>query len=165
MQSCQTPAILPISTLTLRPFSPQEIKQFIGLYILQGLSPLPQVKYHKDYVNGNDLCYKIFGKNDEKRHKHFKTFFAVQNPLKVAPPKSTHPNWKIDPFLDWIQTVFISSKPSKSSFNSVSSSKSLLIAAFLSLSINSDYSSLAPLPSFCYPHLLQQCLCYPPLSH
>jgi hypothetical protein len=24
---------------------------------------------------------------------------------------------------------------------------------------------LAPLPSFCYPHLLQQCLCYPPLSH
>jgi hypothetical protein len=44
-----------------KPFSPQEVKQFIGLYILQGLSPSPQVKQkfkprNEDYVYGNDLC-------------------------------------------------------------------------------------------------------------
>ena len=48
---------------------------------------------------------KVFGKNGERHHKHFKAFFSVQNPLKVAPPKSAHPNLKIDPFLAWIQTV------------------------------------------------------------
>jgi hypothetical protein len=45
----------------LTPFSPQEVKQFIGLYILQGLSPSPQVRqkfkpHHEDFMNGNDLC-------------------------------------------------------------------------------------------------------------
>jgi len=92
------------------PFSPQEVKQFIGLYILQGLSPSPQVKqkfkpHHEDYVNGNDLCYQVFGKKGERRHKQFKTFFAIQDPLKLTPPKTTHPNWKVDPFLGWIQNV------------------------------------------------------------
>ena len=92
------------------PFSPQEVKQFIGLYILQGLSPSPQVRqkfkpHHEDYVNGNDLCYQVFGKKGERRHKHFKTFFAVQDPLKITPQKVTHPNWKVDPFLGWMQTV------------------------------------------------------------
>jgi hypothetical protein len=93
-----------------QPFSPQEVKQFIGLYILQGLSPSSQVHqklkpHHEDYADGNDLCYQVFGKKGERQHKHFKTFFAVQGPLKVIPLKNTHPNWKVDPFLGWIQTV------------------------------------------------------------
>ena len=92
------------------PFSAVEVKQFIGLNILQGLSPSPQVKmkfkpHHMDPINGNDLCYKVFGSKGERRYKHFKTFFAVQDPLKQVPPKTTNPNWKIDPFLAWIQTV------------------------------------------------------------
>jgi Transposase IS4 len=93
-----------------KPFSPNEVRQFIGLYILQGLSPSPQVKlkfrpHHEDYVNGSDLCFQVFGRKGERRHKHFKTFFAVQDPLKIVPPKVTHPNWKVDPFLAWIQDV------------------------------------------------------------
>ena len=63
--------------------------------------------HHKDPVNGNDLCYKVFGKGRERRHRHFKTFFAVQDPLKQVPAKTTHLNWKVDPFLAWIQTVLI----------------------------------------------------------
>jgi hypothetical protein len=50
---------------------------------------------------------KYLEKKDERRHKPFKTFFAVQDPLKIAPSKATHPNWKADPFLGWIQTVSI----------------------------------------------------------
>ena len=93
-----------------KPFSVAEIKKFIGLYILQGLSPSPQVKMKFkaqsiDAINGSDLCSSIFGENAEKRHKQFKSFFAVQNPLLPVPSKATHPNWKVDPFLAWMQTI------------------------------------------------------------
>jgi hypothetical protein len=91
-------------------FSPIELRKFIALYILQGLSPSPQVKlkfcpHHEDYVNGSDLCFQVFGRKGERCHKHFKTSFAVQDPLNIAPPKVTYPNWKVDPFLAWIQNV------------------------------------------------------------
>ena len=50
------------------PFSYLEIEHFLGLYILQGLNPSPQVemKFNSqqvDPVQGNDLCYHIFGAN------------------------------------------------------------------------------------------------------
>ena len=32
----------------------------------------------------------------------------MQDPLKQVPVKTTHPNWKMDPFLAWIQTLLIS---------------------------------------------------------
>jgi len=46
------------------PFSPVEIKQFIGLYIFNGISPSPQISmkfkpHHEDYVHGNDPNWKI----------------------------------------------------------------------------------------------------------
>ena len=54
----------------------------IGLYLLQGLSPSPQVelKFHsqsEDPVNGNDFVQKSFGGKpgiSRRRHKHFKCF-------------------------------------------------------------------------------------------
>ena len=50
------------------PFSYLEIERFLGLNILQGLNPSPQVemKFNSqqvDPVQGNDLCYCIFGAN------------------------------------------------------------------------------------------------------
>ena len=91
-------------------FTPFEIRNYIGLYMLQRLSPSPQVKQKfwpqsVNLINGSDLCFKVFGKNADKRHKMFKAFFTIQDPCKSIPPKSTHPNFKIDPFLHWIQTV------------------------------------------------------------
>jgi hypothetical protein len=93
-----------------KPFMVTEIKKFIGLYILQGLSPSPQVKIkfkpQSIYaINGSDLCSSVFGENTEKRHKQFKSFFAVQNHLLPVPSKITHPNGKVDPFLAWVQTI------------------------------------------------------------
>ena len=93
-----------------KPFTVNEIRNFIALYILQGLCPSPQVKQkfkpqHEAPINGNDLCHKIFGSNGDKRHKQFKTFFAIQDPKKDPPNRKDYPNWKVDPFLAWMQVV------------------------------------------------------------
>ena len=51
---------------TFKPFSYQEIERFIALYILQGLKLSQQVEMkfnsqETDPVQGNDLCYGVFG--------------------------------------------------------------------------------------------------------
>jgi hypothetical protein len=91
-------------------FSPSEIKSFLGLYLLKGLSPSPQIKMKfksqvEDPINGSDLCHMIFRKNAEKRHKHFKAFFSCQDPMLPTPPRKTHPNHKIDNFLSHVNRV------------------------------------------------------------
>ncbi len=92
------------------PFSPQEIKSFLGLYVLHGLTPSPQVKMKfksqlEDPVCGSDVCHAVFGKNAEKRHKHFKAFFSCQDPMLPNPSRKTHPNHKIDNFLSHVNRV------------------------------------------------------------
>jgi len=92
------------------PFSPQEIKHFLGLYLLNGLNPSPQLKMkfkpqHEDPINGSDLCHQVFGKNAEKRHKHFKAFFSCQDPMLPTPSRKTHPNHKVDNFLGHVNRV------------------------------------------------------------
>jgi hypothetical protein len=94
------------------PFRTEELKRHIGLYILNGLSPSPQVArkfktQKEDPVNGSDLCFDSFGPKAERRHKHFRCFFTCQNPLLEVPSTKTHPNHKVDPFLLWMQTVSI----------------------------------------------------------
>jgi len=93
-----------------KPFTAIEIRQFIALYILQGLSPSPQIKMKfnpqaVDKINGNDMCSRIFGRDASRRHKMFKHLFTIQNPLKHIPSRKSHPNFKVDPFLLWIQAV------------------------------------------------------------
>jgi hypothetical protein len=46
-------------------FSPKDIKNFLGLYLLNGLNPSPQLKQkfkvqHEDLINGSDLCNQVF---------------------------------------------------------------------------------------------------------
>ena len=93
-----------------KPLTVKRIKQFIDLHIFNGLSPSPQIKMkfkpqHEDPVNGKNLCFKIFGKNGEREHKWFKTFFGVQDPKLPIPSKTTHPNFKVDRFLSHIQQI------------------------------------------------------------
>jgi hypothetical protein len=95
------------------PFNLPELMQHIGLYLLQALSPSPQVemKFHsqkEDPVNGNDLVHTSFGGRpgmSKRRHKHFKAFFASNNPYRPVPSRDTHPNWKVHPFLKHILQV------------------------------------------------------------
>lgn len=88
-------------------FTLNELMRHIGLYLLQGLSPSPQVemKFHsqaEDPVNGYDFVHKSFGGKpslSKRRHKHFKCFLASVNPTIHVPNRASHPNWKIHPFL------------------------------------------------------------------
>ena len=46
-------------------------------------------------------------KNFERRHKQFKRYFSIQHPYLPVPSQKTHPNWKIDPFLNNLNLVFM----------------------------------------------------------
>jgi Transposase IS4/SAP domain len=86
------------------PFTVDEIKKHLGIYILNGLSPSPRVemKFNPqsiDEINGNDFVFRSFGPNALRRHKHFKAFFSIQDPRIIAPDRSSKPNWKVEPLL------------------------------------------------------------------
>ena len=81
---------------TFKNFKPAEIKQHIGLYMLQGLSPSPKIKYKfssqvTDPVNENNLCHEAFGSGATRCHQEFKAFFAIQDPRKTVPNKKKSP--------------------------------------------------------------------------
>ena len=94
-------------------FSLPELMQHIGLYLLQALSPSPQVdmkfcSQKDDPVNGNDLIHTSFGgkaATSQRRHRHFKSFFASNDPCHPVPSRDEAPNWKVHPFLKHILKV------------------------------------------------------------
>ena len=94
-------------------FTTVELMKHIGLYLLQALSPSPQVEMKfrsqkDDPVNGNDFVHTSFGGvtwRSEKRHRHFKAFFTSVNPMLPVPSRETHPNWKVHPLLKHMLTV------------------------------------------------------------
>jgi len=93
-----------------KPFDIDEYNRFIALYIFQGLNPSPRIsmKFNsqvEDPLQGSDLCSKIFGSNANVRHKMWKAFATLPCSTKVVPPKSSHPNFKVDPFLAHMQKV------------------------------------------------------------
>jgi hypothetical protein len=89
------------------PFSIVEFQRHIGLYLVQALSPSPQVEMKfrsqlEDPVNGNDFVHNSFGGvswKSERRHRHFKCFFSSQNPTLTVPSRESNPNWKVHPLL------------------------------------------------------------------
>ena len=94
-----------------KPFSSRELRQHLSLYIFNGLSPFPRVENKfkpqiKDPVHGNDFIYHSLGPNAERRHRHFKTFLAIQDPGIETPSKKKYPNWKVRPLLQWMKYVF-----------------------------------------------------------
>lgn len=93
-----------------KPFTCDELKKHIRVVLLQGISPSPRVsmkfKLQKvDFANDNDFVRNNLGPNAEHRHKHFKRFFGCQDPLKIVPPRSQYPLWKLKEFLDHINTI------------------------------------------------------------
>ena len=70
-------------------FSAIELRQHFGIYLLQGLAPLPRIEYKfnpqcRDRIAGNDFVYNSFGSNAERRHNNFKAFLACCNPMIKA---------------------------------------------------------------------------------
>ena len=94
-----------------RPFSAKELRKYFGLYIFNGLSPSPRVEnklrpQSEDQLHGNDFIYHSFGANAERRHWHFKTFLAVQDPAIETPSRKKFLNWKVRPLLDYLTFPF-----------------------------------------------------------
>ena len=86
-----------------KPFSYEDIEKHLALYILQGLNPSPQVEQKftsqaNDPVQGNDLCFRVFGSNAIRCHRHFKAFFCIQDPTKKMPCCKEHPTTRLHPF-------------------------------------------------------------------
>ena len=78
--------------------------QHLGVYILNGLPPSPQVEMKfdsqkKNPTNGSNFCSNAFGSCARQRHKKFKAFFEFQDPVKPTTMRKSHPNWKIQVLL------------------------------------------------------------------
>ena len=55
-------------------FTKKEIMAHLGVYLLHGISPAPQIEMKfisslDDHVNGSNLCNKIFGRSGVTCHK------------------------------------------------------------------------------------------------
>ena len=93
-----------------KPFTPSEIRKHVGIYVLQGLNPSPRVEWkfapqRRDKVHGNDFVYRSFGTAAERRHRHFKSFFALQDPAIEIPDRRKYPNWKVRPLIQWLNFI------------------------------------------------------------
>jgi hypothetical protein len=98
---------------TFTPFSFMEIERHLALYFMQGLNPSPQVEFKfasqtADPIQGNDLCFRNFGKGAVVRHKQFKAFFCITDPSKATPSRTAKPNHKVDTLLRHVQQVSMS---------------------------------------------------------
>ena len=91
-------------------FTCKEIRQFLGLYIFNGLSPSPRMEMkfksqQHDPVQGNDFINQHIGINLERRWRHFKAFFALQDPRKDTPPRKAQPLHKVHRLVNWINFI------------------------------------------------------------
>ena len=94
----------------IHPFSYLEIECFLGLHILQGLNPSAQIemKFYSqqmDPVQGNYVCYCVFGANAVVQYKQFEAFFCVQYPSKIPPNRKDHPMYKVDSISKHTQVI------------------------------------------------------------
>ena len=91
-----------------KPFTLEEVQNFLGLYMLNGLVPSPRLEFKfksqiEDPISGNDLCHSVFGNNAERRLKEFKKFLSLTDPRVLPPPKKANPNFKLEEFFDYMK--------------------------------------------------------------
>jgi len=58
-----------------------------------------------DPVQGNDFITQHIGSNAERRWKHFKAFFALQDPRKDTPNRKVQPLHKVHRIVNWINYI------------------------------------------------------------
>ena len=87
-----------------RPFTREKIRRHLGLYIFNGIAPVPQINLRfnsqaKDPIHGNDIIREAFETNASNSHREFKCFFALQNPCIPTPSRKNYSNLKDRPLL------------------------------------------------------------------
>ena len=94
-----------------KPFSTKDIMQMIGIYILDGIAPSPQVEQKmqpqsKQWIQGNDFVVSSIGKGYQQKLQEFHHFFGTQDPLMTPPKKDECPNFKVDEFFRWLRFIW-----------------------------------------------------------
>ena len=79
------------------PFTPDETRKHLGVYIVHGLAPSPEANMKfktqsEDDINRNDFVNRSLDPQVVNRHKHFRRFFATQNPFLRPPSTKYSPN-------------------------------------------------------------------------
>lgn len=90
------------------PFTIKEIRQHIGLYVLNGLGPLPGLerKFNpEDAANYNPFVSSNFGSNAVNQLQQFKAFMMLQDPLKAVPNQQASPLFKVLSMIKWIRRL------------------------------------------------------------
>ncbi len=90
----------------LKPFENANILKMLGVYVLDGLSPSPQLvrkmqPQSKEPTHGNDLIVKAIGPGYHKLYWSFCHFFGVQDLLLKSLPKHECPIAKLNEFFQW----------------------------------------------------------------
>ena len=67
-----------------KPFIPEELRKHLGVYILHGLSPTPELNMNlqsqaEDNINGNEFVKRCLGPAAARRHKHFQETVKIEN--------------------------------------------------------------------------------------
>ncbi len=92
-------------------FENEDIFKMLGVYLLDGLSPSPQLTkkmqpQEKEPTHGNDLIADAIGPGYQQLYQSFRYFFGVQDPLLTVPPKEDCPNVKVDEFFPWLWFIW-----------------------------------------------------------
>ena len=93
-----------------KPFSVRRTFQMIGVYIIDGLSPTPELTrkmkpQSKERTHGNDFIAQHIGPGYQQMYRTFRHFFACQDPLTNPPPAHECPNYKVDEFHRWLRYI------------------------------------------------------------
>ena len=75
-------------------------------YLISSFSSVPFIPKYiphllldcREWKSHSSMVYEAFKKNPQRRHRHFKRFFAATNPLVPLPSRKTHPNHKVQKF-------------------------------------------------------------------
>lgn len=87
-----------------KPFTVKEIRQHLGLYVLNGLNPSPQLS-QKFRTQGNDFVAFHMGQNAARKHRHFRAFLTLQDPRKDPPERKKSPLFKVSRLVKWLNFI------------------------------------------------------------
>ena len=84
-----------------KPFKNEDISAMLGMYIIDGLTPSPQLTWkmqdqERQPTHGNDRIEAVIVPGWLQKHRSFRHFFATQDPMMTPPPKKQCPNFKVD---------------------------------------------------------------------
>ena len=93
------------------PFTNRDIVAMLGVYIINGLAPSPQLTQKmqplsKQPTHGNDKVASAIGTGYQQKYHSFRHFFACQDLLMTPPLKEQCPNFKVDEFFWWLRHIW-----------------------------------------------------------